>query len=68
MAAEAKEKRGLFYGWWVICACFFIYGFGTIIAYGFTIYAPFILIELEWTRADFGTIISVVTYILNVEF
>lgn len=62
MAEEAKGKGGIFYGWWIIVACFFIYGFHTILMYGLTIYAPFILPQLGWTRADFGTIASVVTW------
>jgi len=62
MAEETKEKGGMFYGWWIVVACFFTYGLGTILAYGFTIYAPFILPQLGWTRADFGTIASVNTW------
>jgi len=62
MAADLEAKRSIFYGWWVIVACFMIYGFATIIIYGLTIYAPFILAELGWTRADLGTLLTASTY------
>jgi len=62
MTAEAKEKGSVFYGWWVIVACFMIYGFASIIVYGLTIYAPFILNDLHWTRADLGILLTAMTY------
>lgn len=56
---EMKEKSGIFYGWWIVFGCFFIYGFGALINYTFTIYAPFILKEMNWTRAQAGNINSI---------
>jgi OFA family oxalate/formate antiporter-like MFS transporter len=59
MMTETKDKSGIFYGWRVVFGCFFIYGFGALINYTFTIYAPFILKEMNWTRAHFGNISTV---------
>jgi MFS transporter, OFA family, oxalate/formate antiporter len=56
---ETKRKSGTFYGWWIVFGCFFIYGFGALINYTFTIYAPFILKEMNWTRAHVGNITTV---------
>jgi MFS family permease len=56
---EAKGRSGIFYGWWIVFGCFFIYGFGALINYSFTIYAPFILKEMGWTRAHVGSINTV---------
>lgn len=53
---ETKGKGGAFYGWWIVFGCFFIYGFGALINYTFTIYAPFILKEMNWTRAHVGNL------------
>jgi hypothetical protein len=44
---ETKGKSDTFYGWWIVFGCFFIYGFGALINYTFTIYAPFILKEMR---------------------
>jgi MFS family permease len=54
--SETKGQGATFYGWWVVFGCFFIYGFGALINYTFTIYAPFILKEMNWTRAQAGNI------------
>jgi MFS family permease len=56
---ETKGNSGIFYGWWIVFGCFFIYGFGALINYTFTIYAPFILKEMNWTRAHVGNINTV---------
>jgi len=57
MAGEAK-RVSVFYGWWVVIACFFIYGLGTMVTSVLTVYAPFMLKELGWTRAEIGTMIT----------
>jgi len=53
-----KHKDGIFYGWYVVGACMIIYGFGALVNFTYTIYAPFILKEMNWTRADFGNVYS----------
>ena len=53
---ETKGNSGIFYGWWIVFGCFFIYGFSAVINYTFTIYAPFIFKEMNWTRAQVGNI------------
>lgn len=64
MATAEKSAGGLFYGWWVVSGCFFIYGFGAVINYSFTIYAPSILEEMHWTRSQFGSIYSAYLYVM----
>lgn len=64
MTTATKGEGGLFYGWWVIFGCFFIYGFGAVMHYSFTIYAPSILEEMHWTRAQFGNVYSAYLYVL----
>lgn len=56
---DVNGRSGIFYGWWIVFGCFFIYGFGALINYTFTIYAPFILKEMNWTRAHVGNINTV---------
>ncbi len=58
-ATQDKQGSGIFYGWWVVGACMFIYGFAALVNYTYTIYAPFILEEMKWTRADLGQVYSI---------
>ena len=66
---ENTARNGIFYGWWIVFGCFFIYGFSGIINYTLTIYAPFILDELQWSRSHVGnlnTAILLVVLVLGV--
>jgi MFS family permease len=57
-AMHEERERRIFYGWWVVGACMVIYGFSALINYTYTIYAPFISKEMNWTRADLGNVYS----------
>jgi len=56
--SHEKKEDGIFYGWWIVGSCMVIYGFSALINYTYTIYAPFILKEMNWTPADFGGVYS----------
>jgi len=63
---ETKGKSGIFYGWWIVFVCFFIYGFSSVINFTMTIYAPFIAKEMNWTRGDIGNINTAYLFIMLV--
>ncbi|MFO7964273.1 MAG: MFS transporter [Desulfobacterales bacterium] len=63
---DTRKKSGIFYGWWIVFGCFFIYGFGALLNYTLTIYAPFILEEMNWTRAHVGNLNTIFLLVLLV--
>ncbi len=66
MNAPAEPHGKTFYGWWIVSAGFFVYGFAALLNYTYTVYAPFILKEMNWTRADFGNVYSVYLLVMLV--
>lgn len=59
-----KTSKGVFYGWWVVIACSFVYGFVAIIHYTTSIFFPFIVEEMGWTRATLGNVFSVYLWLM----
>jgi len=52
-------KTRLFYGWWVVCALFFVGMLGPMGRYTITTFAPFMKQELGWDATSLGLALSI---------
>lgn len=51
---EDRKKGKFFYGWWVVGACALIALTAAVTRYAFSIFMPYMLNDLGWTRAAIG--------------
>jgi len=49
-----KKKQPVFYGWWLVRGLFVIGALGSLGRYNVTAFLPFMMSELEWSRATIG--------------
>ncbi len=47
-------KKGVFYGWWVLAALFFVGMLGPMGRYSLSVLSPFLQRELLWTKSQIG--------------
>ncbi len=52
--SEATKRTGIFYGWRVIIACAVIATFSSSSRFSFTMFLPYLLDDLGWSRAMLG--------------
>lgn len=63
MAKASKPPSSIFYGWWVVAACFLIavYTFG-VVSYGFTAVFQPIATEFNWSYTTVSLASSLATW------
>lgn len=55
---KTQNKKQIFYGWYVVGACFIIALCASCARYSISIFSPFMLEELGWSRASIGFALS----------
>lgn len=55
---ENMKKDKIFYGWWVVGACALIALAAAVTRYAFSIFMPYMLKDLGWTRAAIGAALT----------
>ena len=52
--AQVEKNTGIFYGWWVVSACSVIALLSASSRFSFTMFFPYLISDLGWTRATLG--------------
>ena len=55
---DDAKRSAFFYGWWVVGACAFIALAAAVTRYAFSIFMPYMLKDLGWTRAAIGAALT----------
>jgi len=52
--SQAEKRSGIFYGWWIVAACSTIALMSSSSRFSFTMFFPYLLDDLGWTRTTLG--------------
>jgi MFS family permease len=60
---SAASKKGIFYGWWVVVVCCFVFMTGGIMSYASTIFFPAMMKEMGWKPSDLSLVFSILMWL-----